>query len=104
MMIRMNENRTLSMHKWIMALVAALLVSISPLTGRAEDGSWVNSFDMDGWQGESVILEDPQYFMPGCDEDSIPVITSDGKSNVKVNGVQSKQTGEVHDSATAFEC
>jgi hypothetical protein len=90
MMIRMNENRTLSMHKWIMALVAALLVSISPLTGRAEDGSWVNSFDMDGWQGESVILEDPQYFMPGCDEDSIPVITSDGKSNVKVNGVQSK--------------
>ena len=90
MMIRMNENRTPSLHKQIMALVAALLVSISPLTGRAEDGSWVNSFDMDGWQGESVILEDPQYFMPGCDEDSIPVITSDGKSNVKVNGVQSK--------------
>ena len=90
MMIRMNENRTHFLHKRIMALVAALLVSISPLTGRAEDGSWVNSFDMDGWQGESVILEDPQYFMDGCDEDSIPVITSDGKSNVKVNGVQSK--------------
>ena len=34
MMIRMNENRTLSLHKRIMALVAALLVSISPLTGR----------------------------------------------------------------------
>ena len=90
MMIRMNENRTLSLHKRIMALIAALLVSASPLTGWAEDGSWVNSFDMDGWHGESVILEDPQYFMPGCDEDSIPVITSDGKSNVKVNGVQSK--------------
>ena len=90
MMIRMNENRTHFLHKRIMALVAALLVSALPLTGRAEDGSWVNSFDMDGWQGESVILEDPQYFMPGCDEDSIPVITSDGKSNVKVNGVQSK--------------
>ena len=44
-----------------MALIAALLVSASPLTGWAEDGSWVNSFDMDGWHGESVILEDPQY-------------------------------------------
>ena len=39
MMIRMNENRTHFLHKRIMALVAALLVSISPLTGRAEDGS-----------------------------------------------------------------
>ena len=35
MMIRMNENRTHFLHKRIMALVAALLVSISPLTGRA---------------------------------------------------------------------
>ena len=87
MMIRMNENRTLSLHKRIMALIAALLVSASPLTGWAEDGSWVNSFDMDGWHGESVILEDPQYFMDGCDEDSIPIITSDGKSNEKINGV-----------------
>ena len=46
MMIRMNENRTHFLHKRIMALVAALLVSALPLTGRAEDGSWVNSFDM----------------------------------------------------------
>ena len=44
---------------------------------------------MDNWNGESVILEDPQYFM-GVEDDDIPVISSVGKTNVKIRGVQSK--------------
>lgn len=91
MMIRMNENRTHFLHKRIMALIAALLVSASPLTGWA-GGRQVVATALtwtDGMANPS-ILEDPQYFMDGCDEDSIPIITSDGKSNVKINGVQSK--------------
>ena len=41
------------------------------------------------WDGAFVILDDPIYFM-GDEDMEVPVITSAGKTNVKVNGVKSR--------------
>ena len=42
------------------------------------------------WGDAYVILEDPRFFMVDAEEDVFPVISSVGKSNVKINGVKSK--------------
>ena len=89
MMNRNNENRTVTIARQVIAAIAALFLLSLFLSVRgavAEDSS---AFDMDNWNGESVILEDPQYFM-GVEDDDIPVISSVGKTNVKIRGVQSK--------------
>lgn len=89
MMNRNNENRTVTIARQVIAAIAALFLLSLFLSVRgavAEDSS---AFDMDNWNGESVILEDPQYFM-GVEDDDIPVISSVGKTNVKIHGVQSK--------------
>ena len=89
MMNRNNENLTVTIARQIIAAIAALfLLSLffSAQDAVAEDTS---TFDMDNWNGETVILEDPQYFME-IEDDDIPVISSVGKTNVKIRGVQSK--------------
>ena len=88
-MNRNNEKRTVTIARQVIAAIAALfLLSLffSAWDAVAEDTS---TFDMDNWNGETVILEDPQYFME-IEDDDIPVISSVGKTNVKIRGVQSK--------------
>ena len=46
--------------------------------------------DETDWGDAYVILEDPRFFMVDAEEDVFPVISSVGKSNVKINGVKSK--------------
>ena len=46
--------------------------------------------DETDWGDAYVILEDPRFFMIDAEEDVFPVISSVGKSNVKINGVRSK--------------
>ena len=88
-MNRNPSNHIVSIVRQVMAVIAALfLLSLffSARGAAAEDSS---AFDMDDWNGETVILEDPKYFM-GVEDDQIPVISSVGKTNVKIRGVQSR--------------
>ena len=48
--------------------------------------------DETDWGDAYVILEDPRFFMVDAEEAVFPVISSVGKSNVKINGVKSKAT------------
>lgn len=54
-----------------------------------EDISTLDIFDPD-WYNSVIILDDPELFMLDADEEPIPVITSEGKTNVKVQGVKSR--------------
>ena len=89
MMNRNNENRTVTIARQVIAAIAALFLLSLFLSVRSAAAEDLSTFDMDNWNGESVILEDPQYFM-GVEDDDIPVISSVGKTNVKIRGVQSK--------------
>lgn len=99
MMNRNSTNQTICTAKQIIAAILAfILISafLPVLSAHAEatenEAEFASTFDMDGWNGEDVILEDPQYFLDIEEEpdEAIPVITSVGKSNVKINGVKSK--------------
>lgn len=90
MMNRNNENRPVTIARQVIAAISALFLLFLFLFVRgaaAEEDA--NAFDMDDWSGETVILEDPKYFM-SVEDDHIPVISSVGKTNVKIGGVQSK--------------
>ena len=89
MMNRNNENRTVTIARQVIATIAALFLLSLFLSVRGAVAEDLSAFDMDNWNGESVILEDPKYFM-GVEDDDIPVISSVGKTNVKIHGVQSK--------------
>ena len=89
MMNRNNENRTVTIARQVISAIAALFLLSLFLSVRSAAAEDLSTFDMDNWNGESVILEDPQYFM-GVEDDDIPVISSVGKTNVKIRGVQSK--------------
>ena len=89
MMNRNNENRTVTIARQVIATIAALFLLYLFLYVRGAVAEDLSAFDMDNWNGESVILEDPKYFM-GVEDDDIPVISSVGKTNVKIHGVQSK--------------
>ena len=89
MMNRNNENRTVTIARQVIAAIAALFLLSLFLSVRGAVAEDLSAFDMDNWNGESVILEDPKYFM-GVEDDDIPVISSVGKTNVKIHGVQSK--------------
>ena len=89
MMNRNNENRTVTIARQVIAAIAALFLLSLFLSVRGAAAEDANAFDMDNWNGESVILEDPRYFMD-VEDDDIPVISSVGKTNVKIRGVQSK--------------
>ena len=66
-------------------VIAILLLAIFSvfLPAKAEEEA-----DWDAYS--EVILEDPEFLFFEEDEDAIPVITSVGKSNVKVAGVKSR--------------
>ena len=99
MMNRNSTNQTISTSKQIIAAILAFIlmsVFLPVLSAHAEaterEADFASTFNMDGWNGEDVILEDPQYFLDIEEEpdEAIPVITSAGKSNVKIGGVKSK--------------
>lgn len=91
-MIRNTENRFTEIGRQVLAAILVLIllsVFMPPLNVHAEE---IEDYDHESWADVTVILDDPQYFL-GIDEEldeSIPVITSVGKSNVMINGVKSK--------------
>ena len=89
MMNRNNENRFVTFTRQVIAAIAALFLLSLFFSARDAVAEDTSTFDMDNWNGETVILEDPQYFME-IEDDDIPVISSVGKTNVKIRGVQSK--------------
>ena len=88
-MNRNPSNHIVTIIRQVIAAIAALFLLSLFLSVRSAAAEDLSTFDMDNWNGESVILEDPQYFM-GVEDDDIPVISSVGKTNVKIHGVQSK--------------
>ena len=65
------------------ALALMLISALIPARGETIDPA------DESWLSDMIILDDPAYFIPE-EEAPLPVITSVGKSNVKVNGVKSK--------------
>lgn len=88
-MNRNPSNHIVTIIRQVIAAIAALFLLSLFLSVRGAVAEDLSAFDMDSWNGESVILEDPQYFME-IEDDHIPVISSVGKTNVKIHGVQSK--------------
>ena len=110
-MIRSTEKQSTETGKRILAMIVLLMILTAFLPGHSSYGETLDEteeedlyFDLsdDDWGDGLVILDDPEFFMdPETDEDyaydrvyeeeeSFPVITSVGRSNVKVNGVKSK--------------
>ena len=90
-MIRMNEKDSIMTVKQVLAVIIALILMTAFLSVRpagAEEESFLEIEDID-WDSAFVILDDPIYFM-GDEDMEVPVITSAGKTNVKVNGVKSR--------------
>lgn len=90
-MIRMNEKDSIMTTKQVLAVIIALILMTAFLSVRpagAEEESFLEIEDID-WDSAFVILDDPIYFM-GDEDMEVPVITSAGKTNVKVNGVKSR--------------
>ena len=93
-MIRNNEDSNMMTAKQVLALILALIILSAFFPGQS---AFAEEEESDfGWEGV-LILDDPEYFMFGEDdeeaeEDTFPVITSVGKKNVKINGVKSKGT------------
>ena len=90
-MIRMNEKDSIMTAKQVLAVIIALILMMAFLPARpagAEEESFLEIEDID-WDSAFVILDDPIYFM-GDEDMEVPVITSAGKTNVKVNGVKSR--------------
>lgn len=94
-MIRMNEPVPIMPAKQVLALILTMILLsalIPPKTGVAEEYTDPDSyFCLEGGEQDkaTAILDDPIFFMED-DENVIPVITSAGKTNVKVRGVKSK--------------
>ena len=90
-MIRMNEKDSIMTAKQVLAMIIALILLsafVSPQKASGEEESFTGMIEED-WDGAFVILDDPIYFM-GDEDVEVPVITSAGKTNVKVNGVKSR--------------
>lgn len=94
-MIHMNEPVPIMTAKQVLALILTMILLsalIPPTTGVAEEYTDPDSYlllENSEQDKATVILDDPIFFMEE-DEDVIPVITSAGKSNVKIRGVKSK--------------
>lgn len=80
-----TERDALNIAKEVLAAILVLLLLSAFLPAHAEEDT-----ETDDFFGLDVILEDPEYFLFDEPEDEIPVITSVGRSNVKVAGVKSK--------------
>ena len=90
-MNRMNEKESIMTAKQVLAIIIALILLsafVSPQKASGEEESFTGMIEEDG-DGAFVILDDPIYFM-GDEDVEVPVITSAGKMNVKVNGVKSR--------------
>lgn len=90
-MIRMNEKQSDMTAKQVLAMIIALLLVTAFFPSQAafaENESFIEIEDVN-WDGSSVILDDPIFFM-GDEDESAVVITSVGKENVKVKGVKSR--------------
>ena len=91
-MIRMYEKQTAFTTRQVLAVILALILMSAFLPSRAavaEDEPFIEIEDIEWDENAFVILDDPIYFM-GDEDMEVPVITSAGKTNVKVNGVKSK--------------
>ena len=60
MMNRNNENLTVTIARQIIAAIAALFLLSLFFSARGAVAEDISTFDMDNWNGETVILEDPQ--------------------------------------------
>ncbi|MBQ8162036.1 MAG: C40 family peptidase [Clostridia bacterium] len=89
-MIRMYEKQSPITARQVLAIILALILMSAFLPKQpalAEDASIEDAED---WEdGAFVILDDPIYFM-GDEDMEVPVITSAGKTNIKVGGVKSR--------------
>ena len=91
-MIRMYEKQSAFTARQVLAVILALILMSAFLPSRAavaEDEPFIEIEDIEWDENAFVILDDPIYFM-GDEDMEVPVITSAGKTNVKVNGVKSK--------------
>lgn len=94
-MIRTNKTEPIMTAKQVLALILTmiLLSAFIPTTsGMAEeynDADIFNPQEEEEWGDAIVIWDDPIFFMEE-EEDALPVITSVGKTNVKIRGVKSK--------------
>ena len=91
-MIRMYEKQSAFSARQVLAVILALILMLAFLPSRAavaEDEPFIEIEDIEWDENAFVILDDPIYFM-GDEDMEVPVITSAGKTNVKVNGVKSK--------------
>ena len=95
-MIRSNESSSHMAAKQFFALILAMLMLAGlfispPAHAESDPEEDVSYFDIisPDWYNNVTILDDPALFMLD-DEEPIPVITSEGKTNAKVQGVKSK--------------
>ena len=94
-MIRTNKTEPIMTAKQVLALILTmiLLSAFIPTTsGMAEEYNAADIFnpqEEEEWGDAIVIWDDPIFFMEE-EEDALPVITSVGKTNVKIRGVKSK--------------
>lgn len=76
--------------KGLFAILILLLLLSNVFFGEYAAAETIDNDD--NWYNDLTIMEDPAYFMTEEEEeDPIPVISSVGKKNVKVNGVKSKK-------------
>ncbi|MBR6862120.1 MAG: C40 family peptidase [Acidaminococcaceae bacterium] len=94
-----NDKQSNDTLKQVIVLILSMMLLSGLLPGRAEDmigdeAACEDLFEED-WGDAVVILEDPEFIMFDDEEEEavfpeVPVITSVGRSNVKVNGMKSK--------------
>ncbi len=92
-LIRMHEKQFPVTAGQVLTMILALILMstlVVPCSGAFAEEE--EGFTEEDWGDAFVILDDPIYFMGDEEEeeDEVPVITSIGKKNVKVNGVKSK--------------
>lgn len=89
-----NDCRNL---RYLLTLLVLLVCSLTACIAYAEDETSYSEplefdFSSGEWDGHQVILDDPAYFVFEEEEDAwpeYPIITSVGKTNVRVHGIQS---------------
>lgn len=81
-----SDAYAMNIARQVIAAALALMLISALIPARGETIDPAN----ESWLNDTIILDDPAYFMPDEEDESLPVITSVGKSNVKVNGVKSR--------------
>ena len=94
----MNYSKKLSVKSLVILMILIVILFCCPFafavgaeTFEEPDDSFLDEeIEETDWGDAYVILEDPRFFMVDAEEDVFPVISSVGKSNVKINGVKSR--------------